>query len=176
MVFWSASCGLVSFLVVLCSFSFFAKQDQNRTLQKPKKTKMQKKKDPQKIQLAQLCSQIVFLIFGGWATKMLFLLKPNNNRGFSIFWEGKRAQNVKTIESNICPSMLRNIIGQIFDSKDGNVLFFFGFVFWISFSLQKEIFLKKTNEENKRKICTDVGLKKGNFWTDFWLYSIYIYI
>ena len=53
---------------------------------------MQKKRDKQKIQLVQLCSQIVFLILGGWATKCDFPRKLYKNRGLSIFSERKKGK------------------------------------------------------------------------------------
>ena len=40
---------------------------------------------------------------------------------------------------------------------------------------RKKILGKKTKNK-KRKIRTDLQLKKGNFWTDFQLYSMRIYI
>ena len=67
MVFWFASCGLVSFLVVLFFvFHTFQQKDPKKpdTAKKPK-TENAEKKDKQNIQLAPLCSQIVFPIFLG---------------------------------------------------------------------------------------------------------------
>ena len=62
---------------LFCVFLFFYHSFQKKRPQKTGHCKIQKKKhkkaakkDKQKIQLAQLCSQIVFLIFWGWATKM----------------------------------------------------------------------------------------------------------
>ena len=57
------------FCFEFCLFSFLSKKrpPKNRIQQKPQKTKMQKKRTKTKKKLAQLCSQIVFLIFLGWA-------------------------------------------------------------------------------------------------------------
>ena len=70
MVFWFAFCGGVSVLVVLCSFFFVFLYLSKKIPKKPDtaknpKNKIAEKKDKQKIQLAQLYSQIVFLIFWG---------------------------------------------------------------------------------------------------------------
>ena len=75
------------FCLFLLFFSFPSKKDppKNRTQQKPQKTKMQKNQT-KKNQLAQLCSQIVFLNFLGWASNFHFLAEnTNKNSGFSIF-------------------------------------------------------------------------------------------
>ena len=63
----------------------------------------------------------------------------------------------------ICPIVLRNIVGQIFNSTKC-VLFFFLSFSKMAFSLQKEDFFKK--EEHFGQIFNS---KKGNFWTDFHL-------
>ena len=60
---------------------------------KTPKTKNAEKKDKQKIQLAQLCSQIVFLIFGGGVQNFYFCWKHYKNRGLSIFRERKKAKH-----------------------------------------------------------------------------------
>ena len=80
--------------------------------------------------------------------------------------------------------MLRNIIGRIFNAKNVFFSFFFFYFFWkISFSLQKEEYFWKTKTEKNKKNGRIFNSKKGNFWTDFQLYSkyknisnIYIYI
>ena len=53
---------------------------------------------------------------------------------------------------------------------------FFIFCWKISFSLQKEEDFWKTKTERKEIFGRIFNSKKGNFWTDFQLYSIYIYI
>ena len=84
-------CVVLFWILLFCFFIPLKKRSpQNRTQQKPKNQKC-RKKDKQKNQLAQLCSQIVFLILGRWATKMLcFAKKTYKNRGLSIFWERKK--------------------------------------------------------------------------------------
>ena len=67
-----ASCGLLSFCCFVLNFVFFSflsKKDPQKTghNKNQKKSKNARKKTTKKNQLAQLCSQIVFLIFGGWA-------------------------------------------------------------------------------------------------------------
>ena len=138
--------------------------------QNTNKTKMQKKTD-NLFQLAQLCSQIVFLILE-WAKKATSCWKHYKNGCFSIVWKRKMAKkwqqgwvkHLSKVESNICPSMLRNRIWQIVDSKNGNFCHLSPFFWNISFSLQKEEYFWKTKRKKEKK--------KAKFWTDFWLYSI----
>ena len=67
---------------------------------------MQKKRDKHKIQLAQLCSQIVFLILGGGLQKCFFAENPTT-LGVSTYCEkGKTGQkSEKRVESKICPRL-----------------------------------------------------------------------
>ena len=130
-----ASCGLVSlFGCVVSDFSCllffipFEKRPQ-KTGHCKQKNKNAGKEDKIKIQLAQLSSQIVFLIFGGGlehAQKIYFAKSPMKIVVSAYFEKKKekRAKNVTKVvknltkvESKICPSMLRNISGQIFDTK-----------------------------------------------------------
>ena len=53
---------------------------------------MQKEKDKQTNQLAQLCSQIVFLIQGGVGYKNVFAEKPIKIGVRAIFEKGKKGQ------------------------------------------------------------------------------------
>ena len=55
-------------------------------------------------------------------------------------------------------------------------LFFCCFLWKISFSPKKEEQFWKATNEKQRKIGQVFDWKEGKSWTDFWLYSIYIYI
>ena len=114
------SCGLVSFLVVLCSiFVFFVffhslkKTPKKRTRQNPQKENAEKR-DNKQFQLAQLCSQLVFLIFGGGI-----------QNGINIFW--KKKENVpkrEKVESKICPSAAQHNWADIWLKKYFFLFFF----------------------------------------------------
>ena len=103
-VFWFASCGLDNF----CCFVFivcfnvihsFQKRPKKDTANPPKnKTKNQKK---DKHQLAQLCSQIVFLIWGVGYT-IAFSWKPSKIVVSANLEKGQYAKNVKKVEPKIC--------------------------------------------------------------------------
>ena len=105
-ILWS--CFFLCCFVV--KFSFLSKRQKKRHC----KIKTCRKKGQLFLHLAQLCSQIVLLIWGVG----LKILKTLSNSGLSIFWEKKCQiwQNVKFLESKVGPSMLRNIIGPVFDS------------------------------------------------------------
>ena len=110
--------------------SFLSKKDPPK---KPDTAKTQKNKNAekngQKNQLAQLCSQIVFFNFLGGFEKFIFWHKTLKKWWFwHVFKREKRSKMNKIVELKICPIMLRNIM--VFPS------------FFISFSLQKEKFLK----------------------------------
>ena len=69
--------------------------------------------------------------------------------------------------------MLRNIIGQIFNAKNG--IFLFLFLENIILPAERRRFLK--NNSNKKGIFGQIfNSKKGNFWTEIQLYSTQIYI
>ena len=178
-ILWSCflfGCFVLNFCLLLL-FHPSPKQGQKTDTAKTQKAEMQKKGT--KNQLAQLCSQIEFPIFGV-AEKMQFLLKKRYRKsGFGIFWKGKWPKHVKKVESKLGPRLSQNLVqaccakyvDQAFGSKTSNVFFFFGGT--ISFSLQKEeYFEKKENEENLGQVST----QKGKFWAKFWLDKTYIYI
>ena len=81
------------------------------------------------------------------------------------------------VASKCGPSMLRNIIGPHFDSRNGVFFSLFLLVFLKNLILpaERRRFLKNKTEK-KEKTWTTFWLKKGKSWTTFWLYSIYIYI
>ena len=123
--FWFASCGLVSFLVVLYSFLCrlffipFKRKDQNkRTQQNQNKTKMRKKRTKKhfrkKGQRNNSVSAVVFTNsvrnFGGGLQKCFYLLKTYKNRVSAYFEKEKRAKNVKKVESKICPRLSQNSV------------------------------------------------------------------
>ena len=180
MVFWFSSCGLVSFLFLswlfcvffFLFFSFLSKKThQNRTQQETQKPNMQKKGQNQ---LAQLCSQIVFLIFGGWATKMCFCWKHYKNRGLNIFWERKKGKPLTELLSwkavQGWAENLSNYVAQHnwTDFQLNKMCFFSSFSF---FSYQNHFLPAErrrfVNIKRKRKIWTDFQLKKGQFLDRF---------
>ena len=82
LVYISWSCFFLGCLVLFHSFQ--KKTPKNRTQQKAQKPNMQKKRTS---------SQIVFLVFWGWAPKMCFCWK-HYNKGVSTYFEkGKKATN-----------------------------------------------------------------------------------
>ena len=94
MVLLFASCGLLSFLLFCCEFFHFSQKrpPKKRTLQKPKKTKMQTKGQTKKS-----VSAVVFTNgvpnFWGWATKMLcFAESPIKLGVLAYFEKGKKGQ------------------------------------------------------------------------------------
>ena len=99
------------FFVVLFSILVFL-----FLLKKAKKTdraKTQKKSwnKGTSFQLAQLCSQIVFLIFWGWALKMHVCWKHYRNSGLSIFDKRKSKkwpQNVNFLSNKLAPAWVKN--------------------------------------------------------------------
>ena len=105
-----------------CCFSLLFQSSQKRTQRnghgKPPPPPPKKcRKKAHFFQFAQLCSRIMFLIF--WCgLKMRNFAENTIKSGFSIFRKGQKwPKNVKKVESTIGPSMLRNILGPIFDSK-----------------------------------------------------------
>ena len=151
-VFWLFC---VHFFGFIWFFHSFSKRPKNGHSKYPKNQNAKReKKDQKKVQLAQLCSQMVFLFFGGGQTN-IFAENPIKIVVSTNLRKGKKGQTCEKgwvkflakVESKICPSMLRNIIGQMFDSKNGKCLSSFSFVFWkIAFSLEKEEYFS-----NKRK-------------------------
>ena len=180
MILLFASCGLVSFLLfcfefwIFCLFSFLSKKDPQKTghSKNPRTTQIAEKKDKQKNQLAQLCSQIVFLLFGGGLQKCYSLCwKPYKNRGLSIFWESKKEKGPK-----ICPRLswtsvqgwvenLSNYVAQQnWTDVQLNKCVFLSFIFIKNRLLpaERRIFLKNRRTK-KRKYWTGFQLKKGQF-------------
>ena len=103
MDFSFASCGLVSVLVVVCSmfgFSFLSiKKDPNKKKDTTKTQKKQNAEKQNKNQLAQLCSQIVFLIFGLRGLKMQLCAENRIKMVVSAcFGKGKCPKSVKKVE------------------------------------------------------------------------------
>ena len=192
-ILWS--CFLFGCFVFNFCFLFFIpfqKKTQKPDTAKTKKQKCRKK--DKKIQLAQLCSQIVFLIFWGWATKCYFCWKPYKIGVSAYFEKGKKGQkcekgwvkNLSKVESKICPSMLRNIIGQMFDSKNGSFCLIFLFLLLLKNLIlpaeRRRCLKKKQIRKTKRKHWTDFWLKKGQILDRFLTLQplqrvcIYIYI
>ena len=110
-------CGLhlvvlfLSWLFFLLFHSFQNKRPKKPDTAKPPKTKNAEKKNKHKIQLAQLCSQMVFLIVWGWATKMwLFCWKHYKIVVSALFQKGKRQTINKIVELEICPRLSRKSV------------------------------------------------------------------
>ena len=101
-LFWVVLCSLFCFF---CSFIPFKKDPKKPDTAKNPKNQTCRKRGQTKDQLAQLCSQIVFLIFWGWATKMLFFAEPpikigvwaNSEKGKEgpIMWKRLRWKSVQ---------------------------------------------------------------------------------
>ena len=91
------------FVFKFCYFVPFKEKTKNQTQQKSPKEKMQKKGQNQ---LAQLCSQIAFLIFWGGLQNGNFCWKPYKIV-VSAYFEKKEkcAKNVNKVESKICPRL-----------------------------------------------------------------------
>ena len=170
-ILWSCFC-FCCFVFKFCHFHSCQKRNKNGHSRNPTKTNMQKR---HKKQLAQLCSQIVFLIiWGGLSWKQYKIVvstyfdKGKNGQSFSKCW-------VKTwfkVESKLGPRMLRNIIGPSFDSNNGIISFFLGGggISWkqVSFSLQKEEDLWKTKQEKMRKVGPSFWLRLKKAIFGFW--------
>ena len=173
---------LFPFLVVLCFLFFifhsFQKKDPQKTGhgKNPKNQKC-RKKDRTKNQLAQLCSQIVFLIFGGGLQKCDFLLNPPPTIKIGVwayFWERKkRPNNVnKLVELNICPRLswknLSNYVVQHnwtdFQLNKMCVCVFLSFFYIkIAFYLQKEEYFWKIKKE---EILDRLSAQKKGLFSD----------
>ena len=81
------------------------------------------------------------------------------NIGVSAYFEKQKMGKMwKRVESNVCPSMLRNIIGQIFDSKP---------CFFENLPASDRRSFWKTTKEKKRKIWTIFWLKQGQLLDRF---------
>ena len=147
---WSSCLHLVVLFLFLCCFVLnfcFCHSFQKKTGHGKKRTYSKNAEKRTKNQLAQLCSQIVFLLLGDELKKSC-LMKTYTKSGFSILntilkkWKKCQkcenwVKNLSKVESKICPSMLRNIVGQIFASKTWYFLSS-SFLKRISYSLQKE--------------------------------------
>ena len=168
------------FLLFCFEFVFFIplkKQPKTRDTAKKHKKKNQKCRKKRTIcfQLAQLCSEMVFLIFWCGLKNADFAENTIQIVVSACFEKKEKCQKrqkgwVKTwskVESKLGPSMLRNIIGPSFDSKNGNVVLLF--FFWrISFSLQKEEELwKKAKRGGKQNLDQVLTPKKAIFEPSF---------
>ena len=102
-----------------CCFSLLFQSSQKKDTKKRTRQTPPKKcrKKAHFFQFAQLCSRIMFPIF--WCgLKMRNFAENTIKSGFSIYRKGQKwPKTVKKVESTIGPSMLRNILGPIFDSK-----------------------------------------------------------
>ena len=148
------------------------------------KSKNAEKKGQIKNQLAQLGSQIVFLNFLWWAKKLQFFAESTIKIVVSAsFVKGKMAPKcqkgwVKTwskVESKLGPSMFATKLDQVLTQQMVSFIFFFVHFFEnLILPAEEEYF--ETKKQKQKKNWTKFCLKKGYFWTKFWLYNIYIYI
>ena len=172
MVLLFASCGLLSFLLFCFEFCFFClvlskKTPKKLDTAKTPKTKMQKK-DKQKNQLAQLCSQIVFLIYGCGLQKCYYLLKTYSSRGLSIFWESQKGPKMwKRLSWKSVQGWVENLSNYVaqhnwtdFQLNKKCFSLFLSFNFYkIAFSLQKEDYFWKI-KKNKEDILDIFSTQK----------------
>ena len=128
--FWFASCGLVSFCC--CVFNFVFAFHSFRRRKKWTRHPPQKKSEKEN-QLAQLCSQIVFL-FLGWATTLHFCWNPTKIVVSTAF---EKENCAKKREKGWVKHVAQHNWTD-FWLKKGYVLSSFSFFMNISFSLQKE--------------------------------------
>ena len=99
------------FCFEFCLFSFLSKKDPQKTdTAKTQKAKMQKKRTNQKNQLAQLCSQIVFLFLGVGLKMQIFAENTIKIVVSAYFEKWKRAKNVKKVESKLGPRLRQNLV------------------------------------------------------------------
>ena len=97
-------------------------------------------------QLAQLCSQIVFIIFGGGLKKRKFPVK---------FWS--------KLKSKTGPSMLRNRIESVFDSGKWSILTFLAFLERSHSRCKKNKIFEK--QKRKKRLGPVFDSNKGRSWT-----------
>ena len=161
-------------------FSILAKTENRHG--KNTKPKMQKKNNPF-FQLAQLCAQIMFLIFGVGLKHGNLCWKHYKNGGVGKIKTTKKAKHCPKLKVNIWskhrsisgPSMLRNISGPDVDLWKWSILGIC-FVRKISFYLQEEC-LKKTEKTKQKKQNLDQILtyQKANLGPDIDSTDIYIH-
>ena len=90
--------------------SFLSKKKTKNGHSKNQKKKKFREKG-QKIQLAQLCSQIVFMIFGGGLQKCRFFAENAIKIVVSAYFlKRKMAQNAKKVESKLGPRLSQNLL------------------------------------------------------------------
>ena len=180
---------LLVWFFVFGFYSYLKKESKRTGHGKKTKPKMQKNTPKRFIQLAHLCSQIVFPI-NWWNATLCRKHHKNNDFGKNQKKKNQQWPNIAQIlkvrnwskhESKTDPSMLRNTIGPISDIWKWSVLnYSLGLSDWkISFSLQKEESFQKA-EKGKTETWTNVLPTTDKYWANFWLYNmhtqIYIYI
>ena len=175
----------ISFFV----FPFLSKKDpqKNRTQQKPQKTKMQKKTDKKKNQLAQLCSQIVFFNFLGWAYKFHCLAESTIKIVVSALFLRKKGRKVTKLLSwksvQGCVENLSNYVAQQ-NWTDFQRIFLFSFIFWKKKETRSPCRKKKILEKNKNtkkeefldRFSTQKRAISGRIFNSTACIYIYIYI
>ena len=173
----------LSCLFCVFCFSVLSQKKTKPDTAKTPKTKNAEEKDKQKIQLAQLCSQIVFLIFGGWATKMSCFAENTIKIGvWAYFEKGNKGKTLtkllswKSVQGWV--ENLSNYVAQHFWTDfRRKLMVFFVFCFLLFFGKMSFPFRKKKilEKQKKRRIWTDLQLKKWQFLDRFsTLQHIYI--
>ena len=174
MVFWFASCGLVSFLDVLCfCFSFLSRERPNKTghNKNPKNQKCRKRGQTKNSVSAIVFTNSVPNFLGVGYKNEIFCWKHYKNRGLSIFWERKKGRTLtkllswKSVQKSVqlcCATWLDRF------SAQQDVRFFLIFLSFFHqnrvLPAERRIFLKKKKKGKSGQIFSS---KKGNFWTDF---------
>ena len=137
---------------------------------------MQKKRTFSQEQLAQVCSQIVSFFFFVFLSIFAFFAENTIKIGISAPKKNKKKQKKKQnskvknwskLKSKTGPSMLRNIIGPVFDFNLLSFLLFFLLFFQKSSSFCRENEIFKNKKAKKKKIGPVFDFKKGKNWTSF---------
>ena len=162
---------------IFCSFIPLKKRPKNGHSKNTNKQKRGKKEKTsfKEIQLAQLCSQMVFLILGVGCKIAVFAENPIKTVVSAYFEKGKRCRTCeKGWIKNLSEYAAQHTWTDIWLKKWYCLLSFFWFEKSRCPCRNKNIF--ENTKWKQRRNWTDFLLKKGKSWTDFWHYSIqYIY-
>ena len=115
--------------------------------------------------------------FWGWATKMLFFAESPIKIGvWAYFEKGRKGQKC---EKGWAEHLCNYVTQHNWTDFQLNKMFFCLFSFFYFYEnrilpAERRLFLK--NKKENGKFGQIFNSRKGNVWTDFQLYSIYIYI
>ena len=101
--------------------------------------------------------------------------KNYKNSGFGVFWKNDPKMSKRLSQTLVQGwvktwSMLHNIVGTKFWLQKWQYLSYFSF---LRFSLHKKNIFGKWKEQI-RKLGPKFDSKKGHFWTNCWLYNLYL--